>query len=161
MSNIVFTHNDPDHYHDSELTLHDCIAEKILYKDGVLQFSFPDGFWVTPNHNKNDLGKTVKTDASQVDFLVDDINDIEIHVYTRTIFKNTKVEFWDAGDLINAINCGKCTIEFIYQYRNFFEQMWRCALHFERKPYYRECQLYIPETKATYRWNNLLSDREW
>ena len=161
MSDTVFIHNDPDQYHDSELTLHDCIAEKIQHQDGVLRFLFPDGFWITPNHKANNLDKTVKTDASQVEFLVDDINDIRIHVYTRTIFKNTKVEFWDAGDLIDAVNCGKCTIEFIYQYRNYFEKMWRCALHFKKKPYYRECQLYIPETRTIFRWNNLLPDHEW
>ena len=161
MSDTLFTHNDPDHYHDRELTLHDCEAHKILYKDGVLHFCFADGFWVTPNHEENDLDKTVKTDASQVDFSIDDINDIGIDVYSRNIFKKTKVEFWDAKKLIDAVNSGKCTIEFIYQYRTYFEQMWRCALRFKKKPYYRECQLHLPGAKATYRWNNLRPDREW
>ena len=161
MSDALFSHNDPDHYHDRELTLHDCVAEKILYKDGVLQFYFSDGFWVTPHHEENGLDRTVRTDVSQVDFCIDNINDISINVYTQTIFKKTIVEFWDANDLIAAVNSGKCTIEFIYQYRTYFEQVWRCALHFKKRPYYRECQLHLSGGKATYRWNNLLPDREW
>lgn len=161
MFDTLFTHNDPDYYHDEELTLHDCVAQKILYKDGILCFCFADGFWITPNHEANDLDKTVKTDASQVDFCIDGINDINIHVYTRNTFKQTKVEFWDAENLIDAVNSGKCTIEFVYQYRTYFEQMWKCVLHFKKKPYYRDCQLHIPNTKATYRWNNLLPNRAW
>lgn len=161
MFDKLFTHNDPDHYHGRELTLHDCVAEKILYQDGILHFHFADGFWITPSHEENSLDKTVRTSASQVDFCIDDIKDIDIHVYTRNIFKRTTVEFWDANNLIDAVNSGKCTIEFIYQYRTYFEQMWRCALHFKKRPYYKECQLYIPGANATYRWNNLLPDREW
>ena len=162
MLDTVFAHNDPDHYHDSELSLHDCVAEKITHRDGILRFYFADGFWVTPQHEANDSDKTVRTDASQVDFSIDDIRDIIIHVYTRrNISEKTVVEFWDADKLIDAVNSGKCSIEFIYQYRTFFEQMWRCALHFKEEPHYRECQLHIPGANATYRWNTLLTDREW
>lgn len=161
MLDTSYIHNDPDHYHDEKLTLHDCIAEKVVYKDGVLRFFVPDGFWITPNHEASDLNKTVRTDASQVDFCIDGIDDVAIHVYTRTLFKKTKVEFWDAKKLIDAVNSGKCSVEFLYQYRCFFEQMWSCELHFNKKPYFRECQIYIPQAKATYRWNNLLPDREW
>ena len=96
----LFTHNDPDLYHDRELTLHDCVAQKILYKDGVLCFCFADGFWVTPNHEGNGLGKTVRTDASQVDFCIDDINDMDIHVYTRNISKKTRDVLLQLGVLL-------------------------------------------------------------
>lgn len=161
MFDTVFTHNDPDHYHDEKLLLHDCTAEKILYKDGVLRLYFPEGFWVTPNHEESGLDKTVRTDAAQVDFCVKDINDISIHVYTRTAFKRTMVTYWNAGDLIDAVNSGKCTIEFIYQYRTYFEQMWRCDLCFQKRPYCGECQLHIPGAKATYRWNHLRPECEW
>ena len=161
MSDTLFIHNDPDRCHGKELTLHDCLADKIMYENGILRFYFADGFWVTPNHEANSLGKTVRTDASQVDFCMDDISNIGIHVYTQSVFKKTKVEYWDASKLIDEVNRGKCTIEFIDQYRNDAEQMWRCTLRFKKKPYFKECQLYIPETTATFRWNNLRSDREW
>lgn len=161
MFDTVFTHNDPDEYHDRELTLHDCIAKKILYKDGILHSYFEDGFWITHNHKENSLGKTVRTDASQADFCIEDINDIDIQVYTKNILKKTTVELWNINDLISAVNSGKCTIEFIYQYRSSFKQLWECALHFKKKPYYRQCQLHLPGANATYRWNNMRADREW
>ena len=161
MSDTIFAHNDPDNCHDKELTLHDCVADKITYKSGVLEFFFSDGFWIVPCHGENDLGKTVRTDASQVAFHIDNIEDVDIQVYTRNFFKKTKVEFWSANDLLDVVNSGKCTIEFIYQYRASFEQMWLCALNFKKKPYYKECYLHLPGATATYKWNNLLPNREW
>lgn len=83
MSDDTFKHNDPDDYHDRELILHDCIAGKILYINRMLRFCFSDGFWITPSHKANDLDKTVRTDAAQVDFHVDDINDVGVYVYTQ------------------------------------------------------------------------------
>ena len=160
MSDATFKHNDPDDYHERELILHDCIAEKILCTNEMLRFCFSGGFWVTPFHKANDLNKTVRTDAAQVDFHVDEINDVGVYVYAKTFFKKTMVEYWTLKDLVDAVNSGKCTLEFIYKYRTYFEHMWLCALSSKKKPYYRECQLHIPGAAATYRWNELLPDRE-
>ncbi len=156
-----FKHNDEDSCHDNTLTLHDCIANKIAFKDSTLRFTLSDGFWITSNHNDNNLGKTVRTDAAIVDFHIDDINDITIHVFTKNIFKKTNVESWDMNELMEDINNGKISIEFITQYRTHFEQLWRCAIRSKKKPYYRECQLHLPETKAIFRWNNLRAECEW
>lgn len=161
MSDAVFKHNDPDCYHDKELTLHDCVAENVVHKDSVLSFHFSDGFWIMPQHEANSFDKTIRTDAAQVDFYMEDINDVSIEVHVRNIFRSTKVEFWNAEDLLHAINNGKLTIEFLYQYRTYFEQMWRCVLCSKKKPYYRECYLHIPGADAIYRWNDLLPHREW
>ena len=53
MVNNNFNHIDPDEFHGKELTLHDCISDKISFKDNILRFYLPDGFWVTPHHEKN------------------------------------------------------------------------------------------------------------
>ena len=159
-----FIHKDPDEFHGKELTLHDCTADSISFENGVLRFCFPDGFWVTSDHKENNCGKTVRTDASVVAFSVEDIEDIIVRVFIRKtgIFsKRTSVEIWDMEQLISAVNSGKCTIEFITQYRADFEQMWDCAIHSEKKPYYRACQLHLPNTKADFYWNNLCFNREW
>ena len=161
MPQMRFKHNDPDNFHDKEITLHDCYAEKIIYADGFLRFYLSDGFWVTPYHEENNLNRTVRTDAAVVDFRIENIDDIILDVFTRNIFKKTKSELWEMNELMNGINSGKCTIEFIHQYRTFFEQMWQCAIRSEKKPYYRECQLHLPETEAIFRWNNLRPDCEW
>lgn len=78
-----FNHIDPDEFHGKELTLHDCIANNITYKNNTLRFYLPDGFWVTTHHKANLSGKVVRTDASAVDFSIDDIYDIILRVFTR------------------------------------------------------------------------------
>ena len=164
MVNNNFNHIDPDEFHGKELTLHDCISDKISFENNTLRFYLPDGFWVTPHHIENTSEKVIRTDASVVDFSIEDIDDIIVRVFTghRWLgFRNTSVELWDMEQLISSINCEKCTLEFITQYRTHYEQMWHCAIHSKKKPYYRECQLHLPETEATFFWNDLRLDREW
>ena len=164
MTNETFKNVDPDMFHGKELTLHDCIADKIIFENNILRFFLPDGFWVTPHHKANSSEKVVRTDASAVDFSVEDTDDIIVRVFTkhRCIgFRNTSVELWDIAQLISKVNSKKCTIEFITQYKSHCEQMWHCAIRSNKKPYYRECHLHLPNTKATFYWNTLCIDREW
>ena len=159
-----FKHIDADASHGKDLTLHDCIADKISFENNTLRFFLPDGFWVTLHHKANHSGKVVRTDASVVDFFVEDIGDIIVRVFTQhrwLWFRNTSVEVWDMERLIALVNSGRCVIEFITQYRTSGEQMWNCVIRSNKKPYYRECQLFIPNTDATFYWNNLRLDREW
>ncbi len=83
VANENFKHIEPDEFHDKELTLHDCVANRISYVDGILRFHFPDGFWVTSLHEENSSEKTVRTDASLVDFSIDDIDEITVRVFSR------------------------------------------------------------------------------
>lgn len=159
-----FKHIDPDEFHGKELTLHDCIADKISYENNTLRFYLPDGFWITPYHIANSSEKVVRTDASVVDFPIEDIDDIIVRVFTRhraLWLRKTSVDLWDMKQLVSAVNSGKCTVEFITQYRTYYEQMWHCAIRSNKKPYYRECQLHLPNTNATFYWNNLCLDHEW
>lgn len=162
MLNKVFTHNDPDNYHDNELTLHDCIADKISFENNVLSFNLPDGFWITPEHEASELLKTVRTDGAQVDFEVvpDEHFPVYMDVFKKRRHRKTVVEYWDSERLIKAINSGRYQLEFIYQYRTHFEQMWICNLR-HKGCYGDECQLHIPYATATYRWNNLREDCVW
>jgi hypothetical protein len=72
-----------------------------------------------------------------------------------------RVKNWHVEQLIAAINSKKYTLEFITQYRSHYEQMWHCVIHSKKKLYYRDCQLYLPKTEATFFWNNLRPDCEW
>jgi hypothetical protein len=159
-----FLHNDPDAFHGQELTLHDCVADKIVIKDDILRFYLPDGFWITPHHKESDCRKPVRTGAAVVEFTVKEVKDISVRVFTR---KNrwpcpgkTTVAYWPLEELISAVNSCKYTLEFVTQYRTYGEQMWHCVIHSKKRPYYRECQLYLPETEATFFWNDLCPDRE-
>jgi len=159
-----FKHIDPDAFHDKELTLHDCIADRISFENNMLRFYLPDGFWITPHHKANAYEKTVRTDASAVNFSIKDIDEASVFVFTRSTWcfsRKTSVKIWPMEQLITSVNSKKCTIEFITQYRSYHEQMWHCVIHSKKKPYYRSCQLYIPETEAAFFWNELRQDREW
>jgi len=159
-----FIHNDPDAFHGKELTLHDCISDKISFENGILRFNMPDGFWVTTHHNDNECGKIVRTGVSKVDFTVKDLDDITVRVFRPKRWcwsRKTSVEVWHIEHLISEVNSGRCTIEFVTQYRTYFEQMWHCIIHSKKKLYYRECQLHLPETDAIFRWNNLRPECEW
>ncbi len=162
MANAKFTHNDPDEFHDTLLTLHDCIADKIAYNNNTLSFCFPDGFWIMPDHKGSYLDKTVRTDAAQVDFTItpDDHFEVYLEVFKKRKHFKTIVEYWDLKKLKDAVNNRKYQLEFIYQYRTYFEQMWFCCLHYKGN-WYGECQLHIPFSTATYRWNNLRENCVW
>ena len=161
MLNHGFIHIDSDNSHDETLSLHDCIAEKVCLSDNVLRFYFSDGFWIIPSHKDSYLNKIVKTDEAVVDFLFENINDITICVFKRNIFKKTYVEYWEVNDLMNAINKKNFTIEFIYQYRKYNEQMWYCIIRSKNNYYTYECQLHLPNISATYYWNNLRPNCVW
>ena len=164
MSYKTFKYINPDEFHNKELTLHDCIADKITFENKALRFYLPDGFWVTPHHKENLTNKVVRTDASVVNFTVEDINEITVRVFTKNTWcwsRKETAEIWHIDQLISAINNNKCTIEFITQYRTYGEQLWQCVIHSPKKPYYRECQIYLPNATANYCWNKLCLDREW
>ena len=164
MTHRMFRNIDPDEFHGREISLHDCISNQIIHENKNLCFILPDGFWVTSHHQRNDSGKTVCTDAAAVDFLVEDVNDILVRVFTRSGWpwsRKTTVEIWEMDRLMNCVNSGACILEFITQYRTYGEQMWHCAIRSNKKPYYRECQLHFPNSNATFYWNDLCLDREW
>lgn len=162
--NKSFKHTDPDSFHDRELTLHDCVSNKIIYENNTLRFILPEGFWVTHHHRDNPTPKVVRTDASAVDFTTEDLDDILIHVVIRKRRPwgmKTTVETWDMEQLMACVNGGEFVLDFNTQYRAYYEQMWHCSIRSRKKPYYRECYIHLPNTKATYFWNELNPEREW
>ena len=164
MTQEKFVHNEPDSFHGKELTLHDCIADKVSFTNNILRFNLPQGLWVTPHHTDNDYNKILRTDAAAVDFAVKDIDDISVRVFTRSkwpLSQKIYAEDWHIEQLLVAINNGRCTIEFITQYRSHFEQLWYCVIHSSKKPYYKECHLHLPDADATFHWNNLRQECEW
>ena len=108
MLNKVFTHNDPDNYHGSKLTLHDCIADKISFENNVLSFNMSDGFWIDPTHESSELNDIVRTDGAQVDFEIvpDEHFPVYMDVFKKRRHRKTVVEYWDSERLIKAILLG-------------------------------------------------------
>lgn len=160
MSESAYKHYDTD---DRFLSLHDCYAQKVSFKNGILSFYFENGFWITSEHELNCLEKTVRTDSSKVEFHFsqNDENDVTFYVFSKTIFGKVVREEWQLNKLINAINSNNCKLEFLYQYKGYNEQIIECWLWSDKKPYHKECQLKISATKVVYCWNDLCEEKTW
>ena len=104
---------------DEQISLHDCRANKIEYKDGVLSFFFPEGFWVTPSHPANESENMVLTGSSRVDFelIRDDLEDCSVDIFRHiprslTYIRSSR----DIKLFIDDVNSGKYEVEFITKY---------------------------------------------
>lgn len=157
---MIFSHCDHDEKH---LTLHDCVAESAYLESGKLVFEFPDGFWISPDHPESSLSNYVKTDFSKVEYTPADGKDcdVSIFVFQKTFFKKTVRVEWTLQELLHKINNGKCKLEFLYQYVGGDSRIVECQLIFDKKPYWKECEIKMSVSEARYYWNNLRSDRVW
>ena len=144
------------------ISLHDCYASGITIEKGKISVDFDDGFWITPNHSSNNLKETVRTDFSSVDFFLDEAStDISVSVFRKTIFNRTIREMWTIEKLMDSVKKQGARLEFLYQFKSCSETLFECWLHFDRKPYFYECQIRMPTAKAIYKWNNLCPNRVW
>lgn len=155
----MFKHCDSD---DSHITLHDCFAEQIKFEDGILSFTFPDGFWVTAQHSQNHSNTIVRTDSSQVDFQIidEEIDGIEIYVFRKDRKKIIRDD-WEPLNFINAVNAGDFRVEFITQYESYQSYLFKCWVWFDKAPYHSECEIILCSEKVLYRWNELRYDCPW
>lgn len=144
------------------LSLHDCHATEMLYDEGVLTFIFQDGIWITKEHSYNEIGKIVRTDKAEVKFYLDsgDEDDITIYVFDKKLKKTYRQEL-QLIELIELLNRGNHTLEFLYQYKGYNSMIVECCLWSKKKPYHRECEIKLLLKATKYCWNNLCEDREW
>lgn len=157
---MKFTHCDTN---ENYISLHDCKAERAYFDNGILGFDFSDGFWITPDHPESNLDVLVRTDASKVEYVLErgEEFDVIVFVFEKNAFKQTVRKEWSVQKLVDSINSGKVTIEFLYQYTDGYTRIAECHLWSRKKPYSRECVLKIDTSKARYYWNNILEDRVW
>jgi len=150
---------------DKHIILHDCIAEKAYFQNGILGFEFEDGFWITLENPKNNCGKLVRTDHSKAEFVLSEncIDDFCVYVFKKYPFGITVRKELSIKKFIDRINRKKNGFEFLYQYtdENMSMRMIEGVFRSERKPYFEECELRIYTDKVNYYWNNLREDRVW
>ena len=145
------------------LTLHDCITTRAYLEDGKLGFEFADGFWVSPDHPESQLAQVVRTDASRVEYTLQDGKDYDVSIYVFDVSRSGKITgaMWELQELLDNINGGKCKLEFIYQYTDFRSRMVECMIHTDEEPYHQTCIMKISAPEVSYYWNNLREDRVW
>lgn len=155
-----FVHCDKN---DNYVTLHDCKADRAYFENGILGFEFPDGFWITPENPESKLDTLVRTDKSKVEFVLYDGDqaDATVYVFEKNIFKQDIRKERDVRKLVNDINNGKYSLEFLYQYVDGYLRIVQCCLGSPKKPYFRECDLHLCTREVSYHWNRIIEDRVW
>ena len=154
----MYKHYDKD---GTAISLHDCRAEKATFENGVLTFCFlTDGFWIGSDHEANLTGEAVRTDASEVQFHLlyeDEEDDFDCYVFDKKSERKAVRKQWTISELVSAINSGKYRLEFLYRYvGGYKEKVFVCELCQKKKPYRRECQLWLSVQDVTYCWNEII-----
>lgn len=156
---MEYLHNETD---EQKLTLHDCRADRMELREGVLSFFFPGGIRLVPAHPDNPTDVAVRTGPARVDFplLTGEADDISVCVFRRLCWFLTVSQEWPVEKLADVIGEGKCELEFITRFDSYVERLYECCLWQERKPYHRDCQNKITTKLPVYRWNEIRMDRE-
>lgn len=151
--------------HSRHISLHDCRATQMTLEKGVLSLTFPEGIWVTPDHEANPTGNVVRTGEARVEFTIADEEIDGITVYVYRCGRNKKVwrEEWEIQSFMDAVNDGSFQLEFLYDYRQNggAYRLYQCMVWFDTKPYCRECELYLHTEQESYCWKELRPDHTW
>ena len=152
----MYKHYDKD---GAAISLHDCKAEKATFEKGILTFYFPeDGFWICSDHEENSTGEAVRTDASEVRFhlLYETEDESQCYVFNKKSERKSVRKEWTISELVSAINSGKYQLEFLYRYAGGYKGLvFYCEICQKKKPYRRECQLWLSVQDVTYCWNEI------
>ncbi len=153
----MYKHYDKD---GAAISLHDCKAEKATFEKGILTFYFPeDGFWICSDHEENSTGEAVRTDASEVRFhlLYETEEESQCYVFDKKSERKSVRKEWTISELVSAINSGKYQLEFLYRYAGGYKGLvFYCEICQKKKPYRRECQLWLSVQDVTYCWNEMV-----
>ena len=157
---MEYLHNETN---EQNLSVHDSRADRVQLREGVLSFWFPEGFWVSSSHPDNPTGKTVRTDAARVDYVLRDPDgdDVSVDVFRRLKYPFALRRSYDLSPFMAIVNQQGWELEFLYQYPDYWNRIIECWLWFPKRPRHKECQLKLDVSEVIYRWNNLRPDEEW
>ena len=131
--------------------------------DRMISFHFADGICIGKKHPRNTYGKTLRTDAAQVDFnLPVGTPDENVTCYVFYGRKNGKAvrRQYSMEKLARRINENGCPLEFLYAYKGGDSVIFECSLRRKKKPGSRECILVIRTDGTSYRWNELCPQKK-
>lgn len=145
------------------LSRHDCRADRAELRDGVLSFFFPEGFWVLSAHPDNPTGKTVRTDAARVDYVLRDARgeDASAELFTRLKYPFALRRTYDLAPFLSMLNQEGFELEFLYQYPDYWSRIIECWLWIPKRIRHKECQLKLDVSEVIYQWNDLHPDEVW
>lgn len=132
---------------NAKVGLHDCRTNHIQYQNGMLIFSFPNGYYLLNETEPVQTGR-----AYMECQILDEFKDsVSMFIYRKTLFG--KVIREDYSDkFLSAINAGKFEFEFVSTYRSYQHILFKGYIWFKQKPYYRECEIEVYTDKINYHW---------
>ena len=143
---------------DKFISLRDCKATGMTIGERVISFTFADGIFIGKKHPRNTYGKTLRTDAAQVDFnLPVGAPDENVTCYVFYEKKNGRAirRQFPLEKLMARINDCGCPLEILYACKGGDRVIYQCRLARKKKSGSRECLLEIRTDGASFRWNEL------
>lgn len=143
---------------DNSISLHDSRAAKISYDNGVLTFTFEDGFYITEKNENNFHKKLCYTGKAEVGFMTlskDIDQDLTVYIFTET--ENARRTIRDEipfAEFAQMLDSGM-KLEFLYTYKGYRSYVFECWLWFDSEPYHKECVIMISADETVYKWNEL------
>ena len=152
---------------ENQISLHDCRATQITVGENKICMGFADGFWILSNTLYNPSGETLKTTRSQITFYLNTqyADEVEIAVFRRKQLRGKKIsvrEFRNLAWLMKMVNGNGAQLEFIDEYQNYGDRLYRGYLKAKRPPCSLECEIEIPWIeKIEYCWNEIDPENVW
>lgn len=148
---------------DMHISLHDCRADSLRCRDGVLSLGFSNGIWALPGHPLNRSGKAVRTDGARLDFTLPggDAQAIAFYLFREAGDGKTVREEWEVDRLVHAVNNEGVRIEFLDEYKGYGARLYKGLAWFDVRPYHVECELVLRFESMACLWNELRCDRVW
>lgn len=147
----------------NDLSFHDCVVTRLFIDSDDLIMEFNDGFWVVGNTQHNTNNETYRSDSSQLKLINYDVANIYVYNKTRLFTRliNTRRISLELEILIANVNSGKWELEFLSEYRTYRGVFFTCLILSKKRPYMRECQLFLDHDEMKCYWNNLCLDKPW
>lgn len=143
---------------NSGFSLHDCRATKIETRKNDLVFTFENGFWIIPETPETPVCAT-DTAATVFHMGLNGIAEPEVCVYEEKTcgIVCRELRFADFAALIN----NGAAFEFVNQYFNFAEVLFRGYFHTEDNPGGCRCDLRMELAGMDFYWNRINPERRW
>lgn len=133
---------------NEKIGLHDCRTNNIQYSNGVLTFTFPEGYYLLNDIKMKQTGKA----EMQCYILDEEINGISVYIYKTKSSGKVIREDW-SDNFLTAVNDGAFEFEFVTTYRSYQHILFKGYIWFDTAPYHMECEIELHTNKIFYSWN--------
>ncbi len=133
---------------EMKVGLHDCRTDHAEYKDGVVSFDFPDGFFVMNGGKDHTRTGRAKMTCRLIDT---DMEGPTIYIYVE---KDGIVVREDWSDrFFEALNRGEFEFEFVTKFTSYQRVLYKGYIWSGSAPYHRECEIELHTVGIKYAYD--------